>query len=142
MAGTFLSGRLAGRLSHAHAVDLAYGLMLTGALINLALATGIEPNAFWVIAPLVLYASGMSLAMPNLSLMALDLFPAHRGLTSALLGFLQTGSNALVAGLLATVAGAAAADPGRRHAGAQRQLVSCCGGWPAAALVAASAALP
>ena len=75
--------------------------MLTGALINLALATGLEPTPFWVIAPLVLYASGMSLAMPNLSLMALDLFPAHRGLTSALLGFLQTGSNALVAGLLA-----------------------------------------
>jgi DHA1 family bicyclomycin/chloramphenicol resistance-like MFS transporter len=101
MAGTFLSGRLAGRLSHAHAVDLAYGLMLSGALINLTLATGFEADAFRAIAPLVLYASGMSLAMPNLSLMALDLFPAHRGLASALLGFLQTGSNALVAGLLA-----------------------------------------
>ena len=103
MAGTFLSSRLAGRRTHTQAVDLAYGLMLGGAAINLVLAAGFEPSPFWVIAPLVLYASGMTLAMPNLSLMALDLFPAHRGLASALLGFVQTGSNALVAGLLASL---------------------------------------
>jgi len=50
--------------------------------------------------PPALYAGGMALSMPNLTLMALDLFPAHRGLASALQGFTHTASNALVAGLV------------------------------------------
>jgi len=101
MVGTFLSGRLAGRLSHAHAVDLGYGLMLAAALSNLLLAFTVEPSTFTVIAPAALYASGMALAMPNLSLLALDLFPTHRGTSSAVQAFGQTTFNAGVAGLLA-----------------------------------------
>ncbi len=101
MAGTFLSGRLAGRITHAHAVDLGYGLMLAAASLNLLLAFGDGAAVVAVIAPPALYASGMALAMPNLSLMALDLFPTRRGLASAMQGFTQTGSNALVAGALA-----------------------------------------
>jgi DHA1 family bicyclomycin/chloramphenicol resistance-like MFS transporter len=101
MVGTFLSGRLAGRLSHAHAVDLGYGLMLAAALSNLLLAFTVAPNTFTVIAPAALYASGMALAMPNLSLLALDLFPTHRGTSSAVQAFGQTTFNAGVAGLLA-----------------------------------------
>jgi len=100
MAGTFLSGRLAGRVTHAHCVDLGYGLMLAGATLNVVLAFTSASSAFTVIAPPVLYASGMALAMPNLSLMAIDLFPAHRGLASALQGFTHTTSNAVVAGLV------------------------------------------
>jgi len=101
MVGTFLSGRLAGRLSHAHAVDLGYGLMLAAALSNLLLAFTVAPSTFTVIAPAALYASGMALAMPNLSLLALDLFPTHRGTSSAVQAFGQTTFNAGVAGLLA-----------------------------------------
>ena len=101
MVGTFLSGRLAGRITHAHAVDLGYGLMLAAAVLNLLFLSGGSSSPYTVIAPLALYASGMALAMPNLSLMALDLFPSHRGMASALQGFTQTTSNALVAGLLA-----------------------------------------
>lgn len=100
MAGTLLSGRLAGRLTHAHCVDLGYVLMLAGALINVMLAYTAKTGALTVIAPPVLYASGMALAMPNLTLLALDLFPAHRGLASALQGFTHTASNAVVAGLI------------------------------------------
>lgn len=101
MAGSFLSGRLAGRLTHAHAVDLGYGLMLAAAGLNVLLVATHSSGALSTILPPALYASGMTLAMPNLSLMALDLFPAHRGLASALQGFTQTAFNALVAGLLA-----------------------------------------
>jgi DHA1 family bicyclomycin/chloramphenicol resistance-like MFS transporter len=98
MAGTFLSGRLAGHVTHAHCVDLGYGLMLAGATLNVLLAFTTMANALTVIGPPVLYAGGMALAMPNLSLMAIDLFPAHRGLASALQGFTHTASNAVVAG--------------------------------------------
>jgi len=100
MAGSILSGRLAGRVTHAHCVDLGYGLMLAAAGLNVALALTAATGLATVIVPPVLYAAGMALAMPNLSLMAIDLFPAHRGLASALQGFTHTASNAVVAGLV------------------------------------------
>lgn len=100
MTGTLLSSRLAGRVTHAHCVDIGYGLMLGGAVLNVLLAFTAATSVFTVVAPPVLYASGMALAMPNLSLLAIDLYPAHRGLASALQGFTHTASNAVVAGLV------------------------------------------
>ena len=100
ITGTFLSARLAGRVTHAHCVDIGYVLMLSGAVVNFVLALSVQPTLVTVIAPPMLYASGMALAMPNLSLMAIDLFPAHRGLASALQGFTQTTANAVAAGLV------------------------------------------
>lgn len=101
MIGTFLSGRLAGRLSHVHAVDLGYGLMLAAAASSLLLTFTALPGTLSIIVPGMVYASGMALAMPNLTLMALDIFPTHRGTASAVQGFSQTTFNAAVAGLLA-----------------------------------------
>jgi DHA1 family bicyclomycin/chloramphenicol resistance-like MFS transporter len=142
MVGTFLSGRLAGRITHAHAVDLGYGLMLAAAVLNLLFLSGGSSSPYTVIAPLSLYASGMALAMPNLSLMALDLFPSHRGMASALQGFTQTTSNALVAGLLAPLLA------GQLIAMASGMLALCLAGfvlWRVACrrhLLPASATLP
>jgi DHA1 family bicyclomycin/chloramphenicol resistance-like MFS transporter len=101
MIGTFLSGRLAGRISHVHAVDLGYGLMLAAAVISLLLTFTAVSGTLAIILPGALYASGMALAMPSLTLMALELFPTHRGTASAVQGFSQTMFNAGVAGLLA-----------------------------------------
>ncbi|VAY88890.1 hypothetical protein CARN8_4300001 [mine drainage metagenome] len=42
----------------------------------------------------------MSLAMPSITLLALDLFPQHRGLVSSMQGFVQTLLNAIVAGAI------------------------------------------
>ena len=101
MVGTFLSGRLAGRLSHAHAVDMGYGLMLLAAVSSLLLSFSSVSGTLSIIVPGAFYASGMALAMPNLTLMALDHFPTHRGMASAVQGFSQTTFNAGVAGLMA-----------------------------------------
>lgn len=100
MLGTLLSHRLAGRVTHGHCVDLGFGLMLAGAAVNALLAFTAATSVYTVIAPPILYAVGMALAMPNLSLMAMDLYPAHRGLASALQGFTHSAANALVAGLV------------------------------------------
>ena len=75
--------------------------MLVAALVNLGLALWVPHTALTIILPVVVYATGMSLAMPNLSLLALEVFPAHLGLASALQGFGQAGFNAAVAGVLA-----------------------------------------
>jgi MFS transporter, DHA1 family, multidrug resistance protein len=100
MLGAFVSGRIAGRFTHQQAVTGGYGIMLTAAGLNLALALWATHGPLTIIAPVFLYASGMSLAMPNLSLLALEVFPSHRGLASALQGFGQAGFNAVVTGLL------------------------------------------
>ena len=101
MSGAFISGRMAERFSHERAASVGFALMLTAALLNLALAYTVTHTIVTIAAPLALYACGMSLTMPNLSLLALDMYPAHRGLASALQGFSQTAFNALVAGVLA-----------------------------------------
>ncbi len=101
MLGAFVSGRVAGRLSHAQAVSAGFGVMLAAAAVNLALTLARAPTPVTIIAPVMLYASGMSLAMPNLTLLALEYFPAHRGMASAVQSFAHTGSNAAAAGLLA-----------------------------------------
>ncbi|MHB8697950.1 MAG: multidrug effflux MFS transporter [Sulfuricaulis sp.] len=100
MFGAFISGRLAGRFTHQQAVTAGFGLMLPAAGVNLALASWVTHSALATIVPVAVYASGMSLAMPNLSLLALEIFPAKRGLASALQGFGQVGFNAVVAGVL------------------------------------------
>jgi len=103
MLGAFISGRIAGRFTHEQAVTAGFGLMLTAAIINLGLALGFAHSPVTIIAPVVMYATGMSLALPNLSLLALEVFPTHRGLASAVQGFGQAGFNAVVAGVLATL---------------------------------------
>lgn len=101
MLGAFISGRMAGRFTHAQAVGAGFALMLSAAAINLGLASSPLHTPTTVIGPVMLYASGMSLAMPNLSLLAFDVLPSHKGLASALQGFSQAGFNGVVAGLLA-----------------------------------------
>ncbi len=101
MLGAFISGRSAGRFTHVQAVNAGFGMMLVAGIINLGLATLLAHTALTIIVPVMFYATGMSLAMPNLSLLAFEVFPYNRGLASALQGFTQAGFNALVAGLFA-----------------------------------------
>ncbi len=101
LVGTWLSGRLAGHLSNRRTVLLAYCFMGTAALANAALHWWRAPALPWSILPLVLYVLGSALAMPSLTLMALDLFPQRRGLASSCQGFMQSAGNAVVTAVLA-----------------------------------------
>jgi DHA1 family bicyclomycin/chloramphenicol resistance-like MFS transporter len=101
MMGALISGRVAGRLTHAQSVTTGFAIMLAAASVNLVMALWLPHTALTIIAPVMLYATGMSLAMPNLSLLAFEMFPSNRGLSSALQGFCQVGFNALVAGVFA-----------------------------------------
>ena len=101
MLGAFISGRMAGHFTHEQAVTGGFGLMLTSSVSNLGLAFWYSHTPMTIIAPVVVYATGMSLAMPNLSLLALEVFPTHRGLASAVQGFIQAGFNGVVAGVFA-----------------------------------------
>jgi DHA1 family bicyclomycin/chloramphenicol resistance-like MFS transporter len=101
MLGAFLSGRLSGHWSATRTVAAGFVLTLFAAVANVFIALLAPAQLVLVVAPVMVYACGMSLAMPSVTLAALELYPAHRGLASAVQGGLQTSSNALVAGLLA-----------------------------------------
>ncbi len=100
MGGSFLAGRIAHAWSGRRIMLTAFGVLGAAALANLGAALWIEPNAFSVVPPLVLYAFGVALMMPKVTVMALDCFPAHRGTAAAVQGFMQMGFNALIAGAL------------------------------------------
>ena len=51
--------------------------------------------------PIFVYTFGMSVAMPCLTLLALDPFPRQRGLAASCQMCLQSSANGLVAGVLA-----------------------------------------
>jgi len=99
--GTWISGRTAGRLSNRRTVALAYVLMGTAAGGNLLFHFVHAPALPWSVLPLVLYVVGNALAMPSLTLMALDLFPHQRGLAASCQSFVQSSGNAIVTAVLA-----------------------------------------
>lgn len=100
MSGAFISGRVAGKHSHVRTVNVGYVIMLSAATANVLINLSFEPSVFTVIAPMAVYACGMSLSTPNITLISLDLFPHNRGLASAMQSCMHTMSNAVVAGLL------------------------------------------
>ncbi|WP_242392424.1 multidrug effflux MFS transporter [Anaeromyxobacter oryzisoli] len=101
LLGTSLSGALAGRVSPRRTVALAYAAMALSAGANAAFHAFFAPALPWSILPLVGYVLGTSLAMPSLTLMALDLFPSRRGLASSCQAFVQTSGNAVVTAVVA-----------------------------------------
>ena len=101
MIGAWLSGRLAGKLSLARTITVGYLVMAIAAAINIGLNLALPPALPWSVVPIFGFTLGMSLAMPCLTLQALDLFPEQRGLAASCQTFLPAGFNSLAAGLLA-----------------------------------------
>ncbi len=101
MLGSWVSGRLAGHLSPLATVQRGYGLMAVGLALNLGVSFDLPPGLPWSVLHFVVYNVGMAMAMPCLTLMALDLFPQQRGLAASCQAFLQSVMNSLAAALLA-----------------------------------------
>lgn len=101
MAGAWLSGRFAGRISASRTIRYGYLLMALAASFNLIISVALPAGLPWSVLPIPLYTLGMSLTMPSLTLMALDPFPAQRGLAASCQMFLQSMFNSLLAGAIA-----------------------------------------
>jgi DHA1 family bicyclomycin/chloramphenicol resistance-like MFS transporter len=101
MAGNWLSAYLAGRVNSRRTIALGFAVMAVAAITNLLMNLWLPPTLPWAVLPQGLYLFGVSVAMPNLTLRILDLFPERRGLVSSCQGATQTGVNALTASLLA-----------------------------------------
>lgn len=95
--GAWLSGRLAGRISQRHTLRLAYGVMFVASACNLAYHHAAAPALPWTVLCVMAYNAGMALAMPTLTLLALDLFPHNRGMAASLQAFQHSLFTAIVA---------------------------------------------
>ena len=69
-------------------------------MMNVLLMMSAELTVFSVILPLVLYATGIALAIPGLTILSMDCFPRNRGTASAVQSFVQVMLAALTASLL------------------------------------------
>lgn len=101
IGGSWLSGRLAGKISFSRTITLGYLLMAIAALANLGLNLALPPALPWSVLPVFVYTLGMSLTMPCLSILALDPFPAQRGLAASCQSFFQSSFNTVIAALIA-----------------------------------------
>lgn len=99
MLGALLSSHLAHRWPTSRTVTVGLGLVAFAVLLNLMLAICCDAEILTVIGPLVIYAFGLSIAMPALTILALDCFPSHRGTAASMQGFLQMLTNAGVASI-------------------------------------------
>lgn len=101
-AGSWLSGRQAGRWSAATTVGVGYALMVLAAIANLALAILLaHPQVPWTVMPMFVQGLGVGLAFPTLTLLLLDRFPGQRGSASAMQSFVSLLFNAVMAGAIA-----------------------------------------
>jgi DHA1 family bicyclomycin/chloramphenicol resistance-like MFS transporter len=101
MLGTWISGRMVGRLTPVQTLGLSFAVTATAAAANVLFHALSAPMLPWSIVPLVVFVTGNSLAMPAMTVLSLDLFPDRRGTASSCQSFLQTSGNTLVTAVIA-----------------------------------------
>ena len=100
LIGAYISGRIAEVVSPRRTVKFAYAVMFAAAAFNVIYSALAEPALPWSVLPVMVYTIGMALAMPSITLMALELFPHNRGMTASLQSFAQSMVSGVVAGVI------------------------------------------
>jgi DHA1 family bicyclomycin/chloramphenicol resistance-like MFS transporter len=98
--GSYLAKRAAGKYGQQSVVKVAYAWMSAIALLNLAVCFALPTNPVFNILPIALFNIGMALAMPVLSLAALDRHPKIRGTAASGQAFIQMLLSTVSAGLI------------------------------------------
>lgn len=100
LLGSLASHWVAGRMTAAASVVLGHLMMLLATLINIAVNLWLPVGLPWSILALPLFGLGLMLTQPGLQLLALDRFPARRGLAASAYITLQQLANALASAWL------------------------------------------
>ncbi len=98
--GSYLAKRAAGRMSTRKVVQIAYVWMSLMVLANLLVCYLLPPYFIYNILPVALFNIGMALAMPVLSIAALDRHPRIRGTAASGQAFVQMLLSTVSAGLI------------------------------------------
>ncbi|MGX9526249.1 MFS transporter [Alcaligenes nematophilus] len=98
-AGALASAQLASRWEARKMITCAYGLMLGSCLVYVAyLARVAEPALPWAVGLPALFAAGLAMLFPVMTMQVLAQVPARSGLAASLLGFCQMATFSLVSG--------------------------------------------
>lgn len=98
--GSYLAKRAAGKYAQRKVVKAAYLWMALMVALNILVCFILPTNAVFNIAPVALFNVGMALAMPILSLAALDRHPKIRGTAASGQAFIQMLLSTVSAGLV------------------------------------------
>ena len=98
--GSYLAKRAAGKYSAKSAIKTAYIWMVAIVLLNLVVSFFLPTNLATNILPVALFNVGMALAMPILSLAALDRHPRIRGTAASGQAFIQMLLSTVSAGII------------------------------------------
>ncbi len=101
MAGSWLSGQKAGRVSPRAQIMQGFSIMLAVSALNMGANYLLVPAVWWSLLPIAVFGLGWALMMPAVTLLALDLHPQRRGMASSLQAAIGSTVNGLVAGVLA-----------------------------------------
>lgn len=101
VVGSAVSGKVAHRTSQEKLIWIAYAGMALAALANVAYTYLFTAAIPWAVLPLFFYSLALAIAMPPLSLMALNHFPNNSGLAASMQSFIQMTLFAVVSGLVA-----------------------------------------
>lgn len=101
MAGSWLSGRKAGRVAPKNQIMQGFRIMLAVSALNVVANALFTPNALWSMWPIMVFSFGWALMVPVVTLLVLDLYPARRGMASSLQAVVGSTANGLVAGVVA-----------------------------------------
>ena len=101
MVGAWLSGRAAGRIPRLRTIGIGFALMALAATANVLFHLFHAAMLPWSVVPLFFFVTGMSLTIPSVTLITLDLFPTQRGLAASCQSFIQTCGNSLTTAVVA-----------------------------------------
>jgi DHA1 family bicyclomycin/chloramphenicol resistance-like MFS transporter len=97
--GSFVSGRMAGRLTGTRSAAIGFAICAIAAAVNIAynLSTP-QSTTPWAVLPMAINALGIALVFPILTLAILDMYPRQRGAASSLQAFISLMLQSAVAG--------------------------------------------
>ena len=98
--GSYLARHGAGKFAPHKVIRFAYGWMACATALNIAVCWCLPVSVFANILPIALYNVGMALAVPILSVAALDRMPKLRGTASSAQAFVQMMFSTVSAGLV------------------------------------------
>lgn len=101
MTGSAMAGRMALRWTQGKTLAIGFFVMAVANVYNFVVCALHPHGVAWYVAFLFFYNAGMSLCIPTMTVRGLDCVPDRRGMGSSIQLFIQTGSNALIASLLA-----------------------------------------
>ena len=101
MAGSWLSGRMAGKVKPKNQIMQGFRIMLAVSVLNIAANALFAPHALWSLWPVTVFAFGWALMVPVVTLLVLDLHPERRGMAWSLQAVVGSTANGIVAGAVA-----------------------------------------